>query len=324
MLNFKKYLVEQELLNEKLLLINNGKRYGQIVFLAGGAGSGKGFAGENFINIQDFKVRDVDEMKKSFISMNKLKHKYPELDGISLRNPKDVLKLHAFVDSKEFKSTGKNLIDTSMINLIKGMKNPETLPNIVFDVTLKNIKKINKTLPDLLDQGYKPENIHIVWVLTDYDIAYKANLERPRVVPYGDDGTPNIILQTHEGAGRTMWDIVGKGNIPKDVNGGIYVILNNRDQTVVFKSEDGKDYRSAKDNPDAKVRKTNVKKGDQTSIAIKTGKTDKKGNPVVIIKDFTYLTYKEPGKSPKTDKDIYKQLSMWVTNNVPKSTFKKA
>ena len=31
-------------LNEKLILFNNGKRYGQIVFMAGGAGSGKGFA----------------------------------------------------------------------------------------------------------------------------------------------------------------------------------------------------------------------------------------------------------------------------------------
>ncbi len=317
MLNFKKYLVEQELLNEKLLLINNGKRYGQIVFLAGGAGSGKGFAGSNFMNSGDFKIRDVDEMKKAYIKLNDLTHKFPELDGIDLKKPEDVGRLHAFVKKKK-------LVSNTMDNLIKGMKNPETLPNIIFDVTMKDLDAVKENVPNLLEQGYKPENIHIVWILTDYDIAYNANLDRDRVVPYGKDGSPNIILQTHEGAGRTMWDIVGKGKIPKNVNGGIYVVLNNRDQTVVFKAEDGKDYRSAKDNPDAKARKTNVKKGDQTSIAIKTGKTDKKGNPVVIIKDFTYLTYKEPGKSPKTDKDIYKQLSMWVTNNVPKSTFKKA
>ena len=83
MLNFTGF--KQELLNEKLLLINNGKRYGQIVFLAGGAGSGKGFAGTNFMNSQDFKVRDVDEMKLAFLKMNKLKGKYPELSGLNLR-----------------------------------------------------------------------------------------------------------------------------------------------------------------------------------------------------------------------------------------------
>jgi len=38
MLNFQQYL------EEKLILYGQGKRYGQIVFLAGGAGSGKGFA----------------------------------------------------------------------------------------------------------------------------------------------------------------------------------------------------------------------------------------------------------------------------------------
>ena len=31
-------------LEEKLIVYGGGKRYGQIVFLAGGAGSGKGFA----------------------------------------------------------------------------------------------------------------------------------------------------------------------------------------------------------------------------------------------------------------------------------------
>ena len=52
-----------QFLTEKLILISNGKKYGQIVFLVGGAGSGKGFALANFMEKEKFKVRDVDEWK---------------------------------------------------------------------------------------------------------------------------------------------------------------------------------------------------------------------------------------------------------------------
>ena len=46
----EKQLMEQyQQLEEKLIMFNNGARYGQIVFLAGGAGSGKGFALSNFM-----------------------------------------------------------------------------------------------------------------------------------------------------------------------------------------------------------------------------------------------------------------------------------
>ena len=54
MLSFRQYL------EEKLIMYNQGKRYGQIVFLAGGAGSGKGFAIKNFMEGEKFKIRDVD------------------------------------------------------------------------------------------------------------------------------------------------------------------------------------------------------------------------------------------------------------------------
>ena len=40
--------------------------------MAGGAGSGKGFAISNFIDSAGFKVRDVDEMKKAVGKLEKL------------------------------------------------------------------------------------------------------------------------------------------------------------------------------------------------------------------------------------------------------------
>jgi dephospho-CoA kinase len=65
-------VINEEQLDEKLITYNNRKPYGQIVFLAGGAGSGKGFAGSNFLDSAGFKVRDVDEMKKQLQVMNRL------------------------------------------------------------------------------------------------------------------------------------------------------------------------------------------------------------------------------------------------------------
>jgi hypothetical protein len=44
-LTFKQYITEEEL-QKKLIIIGQGAPYNQIVFLAGGAGSGKAFATE--------------------------------------------------------------------------------------------------------------------------------------------------------------------------------------------------------------------------------------------------------------------------------------
>ena len=81
-------LREYQELEEKLILFNNGKRYGQVVFMAGGAGSGKGFAINNFMERDKFKLRDVDEWKKALIKLAKAKNSDSELAKLDLRNPK--------------------------------------------------------------------------------------------------------------------------------------------------------------------------------------------------------------------------------------------
>jgi len=154
---FKEFNESQEYLEEKLLLINNGKKYGQIVFLAGGAGSGKGFASTNFMEKEKFKVRDVDEWKTAFMKIGALKNKYPEIKGLHLKKPADVAKLHAFIEKLGIK-------DNTMNALLSGMKNKSVLPNIMFDITGKNINSIAKMMPNLLNAGYNPADIHMVWV----------------------------------------------------------------------------------------------------------------------------------------------------------------
>jgi hypothetical protein len=266
--NFKQYLTE------KLILYNHGATYGQVVFLAGGAASGKGFSRESFMENHKFKIRDVDDWKASFLKLQKLKGKYPEIEGLDLKKPGDVFKLHEFVKKLGIKENTFHL-------LLGNARNPETLPNIMFDVTLKDVGDITEVTPELLAVGYKKENIHITWILADYHVAVKANRERSRVVP--DD----ILLKTHEGAAETMHKILN-GDVPKDVDGDIRVVLNNREHTITY--------------------------GESANAAEKH-----KGNQHLNVGGFTYMTVKRAGKPIATPKEMQEKLHSWLSENVPKT-----
>jgi hypothetical protein len=46
--------------------------------------------------------------------------------------------------------------------------------------------------------GYKPENIHVVWVINDYQVALNQNATRDRVVD------PKLAMDKHIGVSNTM------------------------------------------------------------------------------------------------------------------------
>ena len=284
LLNYTEYsdLQTYEQLDEKLIIVGKGKKYGQIMFVAGGAGSGKGFAIKNFIEGEKFKVKDPDEIKKAFLKVAKEKDKYPELKGLDLTKPDDVAKLHAFVKKKG--TIGKllgNLLKDAEISAKKG-----TLPNLLFDRTVKDMDDISDILPQLDAAGYDRKNIHLTWVLTDYRVAIKNNLDpkRGRVVP------EDILLQTHSGAAKTVYSIL-KGKTDSGINGDVNVILNNRENTIPFVDAKGK-----------------PKKGSRSKE--------------LIVKDFKYLNMKKQGKGFNKEADIQKQLYAWVKDNVPDDAMK--
>ena len=267
MLKFRQYL------EEKLIMYGQGKRYGQIVFLAGGAGSGKGFAISNFMEKEKFKIRDVDEWKKGFLKLAQTRKQFSELKGLQLRNPKDVYKLHMFVKEKGIK-------DKSLDLLLRD-SNTDRLPNIMFDITMKDASDIGSVLPKLIEAGYDSKNIHLTWVLTNYAVAIVNNRNRERVVP------EDIMLLSHEGAAKSMYDVI-KGKLPRGLNGAVRVILNNRENTIPYVDPESK-----------KPMKT--EQGD------------------IIVKDFTYLTFKKEGKSMGPESGVKKQLLGWISSNVPKT-----
>ena len=256
-------------LEEKLIVYGGGKRYGQIVFLAGGAGSGKGFASEKFMQKDLFRVRVVEEWKKAFIKLSADMKRYSELKGLNLRNPDDVFKLHMAVKKMGIKGRSLQL-------LLRDVR-PDRLPNIMFDITFKDTDEIDEAMPMLLRAGYQPRDIHITWVLTNYHIAVKQNKERDRVVP--DD----IMIGTHTGAATSMYNVI-KGNLPRGVDGQVNIVLNNKNNTIKFKSSEFT--------------------------------SDKK---IENVQDFEYFRIKQEGRPIDTSEKAIHKVMTWVKSNIPRN-----
>ena len=132
-------------------------------------------------------------------------------------------------------------------------------------------------MPELIRVGYEPNNIHLTWVLTNYQVAIRNNKMRARTVP------EDILLSTHTGAAQTVFKLVKDGT-PKEINGRVDVILNNRENLVLWADKDGQPIRNSKG---------------------------------FTVKDFTYLNLKEPGKPSKKEIEVKKQLLTWIRENTP-------
>jgi hypothetical protein len=209
--------------------------------------------------------KDKDLIQKELIDKNL------KMGELNLKTPTHVYILHILV-----RATGAK--DKTLDLLLAGAEKGQ-LPNLIFDSTFKEVEDMTNVLPKLFAAGYQPKDIHVSWVLTNYQIAITNNKKRARVVP------EDILLATHAGAAQTVYALVTKA-MPPEVQGGVYVILNNPANTIfIVDPKTNKPYK------------------------------DKNGNPV--IKDFKYLTLKEPGKPAKTELDVKKQLLTWIRDNVP-------
>lgn len=252
-------------------MINNGQRYGQIVFFAGAAASGKGHVIKNYMESEKFKIIDVDEWKREFLKLSNDKKLYPELSHLNLKNPEDVFKLHSFVKEKG--------IRYKTLDLIFRERSANRLPNIIFDITMKDDDEINYYLPQLIDMGYESSNIHVVWVLADYTIAVERNKTRPRVVP--DD----IMLKTHSGVPVTMLHLL-RGKF-SGIDGSIIVVLNDLKYETYYTDSKGNTILNTKGNK--------------------------------VIKDFKYIVMKEPGKGMTSDRISKEDLLDTIKEYIPKT-----
>lgn len=276
-----------DLLYEKLVVFGGGAKYGQIVFMSGGAGSGKGFASKTFMEAEKFKIRDVDEWKKAYLELAKLKNINPELKNLDLKKGDDVFKLHQFVKGYRngVKDPSKDIKEKTLDMLLNDVK-ADRLPNIIFDITGKEMGDFEEVIPRLIETGYEPKNIHVAWVLTDFKVAYTANLTRDRVVP------AQVFLDTHQGAAKTMQSLIDAKKMPKGADGRFVVIMNNRSNTVFFNT--GQVYKGKK--VDLKNQKDVEARG---------------------VSGFYYITVKEAGQPFKPEEKWKDELHQQIVANVP-------
>ena len=293
--SFKSYLSEQEYYNylshqyETLfeqLIAPRGVQYpkfGHIVIMAGGAGSGKGYIQSKLLGIEG-KTFDVDKLKQLAIKTSKkgFAHKLNkmvqdrfgvDLKDLDLKRSEDTAALHTMIgDVLGIPNKAQQAFFASAITA-----NPERKPNIIFDVTLKNMKKLDTITSAASNMGYDKKNIHIVWVVNELEVAMKQNKSRDRVVR--DD----ILLDTHLGASMTMRRIIDHGKDLRHYMDGMIVFAFNK----------------------LKVDSKLVQSG-------KGGEYIEKGTA-----EFEYI--KEPGKPPlpydAIKKDVLDKIKSYVPNS---------
>ena len=278
MKSFKRHL------EEKLVIVGQGKRYGQVIFLAGGSGSGKDFAINNFIHSLDYKIFDPDAIKDPYLKWNELKNKYPQLKGKNQRNPEDASYVHEFL--RDVVKLEDRMMDSFFFNL---MRKPDktTLPNIIFNRTFKSNVDFERLVPALLAAGYQKENMHLIWVLTNYKVALQANLGRDRVVPSA------ILVQTHSGTAETMKSMLTDKYPSKTINGDAFIILGGKENTFFIKRP--------KDAPKTRIP---VLGAPETSVP-------------QVVDEFQYIKVKNAGQPIKSSTAITNTIFYWIMNNAP-------
>ena len=218
-------------------------KYGQIIFLVGGAGSGKNFALENIIGHNGVNC-DVDDLKTYIAREKKFKtdDKYKEmgndfLDGMDFKNPDDVFQMHNF-SKKIFEPKGSEMESSKLDGILRAARTSTrrgNLPNVVLNITGKSPEDFQRLAVPFVEAGYTPSNIHIIWILAPYKAAVANNAKRSRTVP------ADILKGTHVGVKNAMNKIMsatrqginyqhkGKSkhfNVSNYINGMVMILFN--------------------------------------------------------------------------------------------------
>lgn len=281
-------VVSEEELTERLMTFGNEK-YGSVIFMAGGAASGKGFAIKNFMNSENYKIRDVDEWKGLALKIANTKNKFPELKGLDMGKPADVFKMHQFIQQKGIKDKTLELALAEVV--------PDRLPSIIFDITAKSLSDITNVTKQLINVGYDTRNINLVWILTNPEIAIQRNAQRGRYVP------TDILTKTHTGAAKTMSHILKTGAAQYGINGAVNVVVNNPENTTMS----GRKIQQDPESMD-RLKKAGVYTG---------SKGGKSKDGTSSVSDFIYYNFKRQGKQQQPWSSIIHKLKPHAKANVP-------
>lgn len=235
MRSFKQFCEDVMQVDEKLITFGKKAypKFGQIVILAGGAGSGKGFVLDKLLGIEG-NVLDVDALKALAIGSTKLSKRIKDETGVdlkdlSLKDPENVKKIHELLaDIYGITKANQRRVMSGALAAPADRK-----PNLIFDVTLKDLSKLETITRNAQELGYDKKNVHVVWVLNDLEVAQEQNRNRDRVVP------DEILLVTHEGVSITMARMMDMGSsLSKYLDGDMYIAFNKKGVDTKIKTSD--------------------------------------------------------------------------------------
>lgn len=202
------------------------------VIMIGGAGTNKKGIVDNLMQIEGevfSSERGIETVLRSEKAKKKLVNKGFDLDTLDMTNSRTITELYEEIESMaEFKRGISNDL-SSRIRLSKGQFKPNL---IEIDEVKDTINFFNLTF-SLKNKKYDKENIHIVWVIEDYEDIKKRNLNRidGRVISDID------LMVTHEGTGRLMLEILNQSfNLSEYMDGDIWFVLGEQEIIQIKKA----------------------------------------------------------------------------------------
>lgn len=202
-----------------------GKAYppfGQVIIVSGGSASGKGFVIDNLFGITG-KRFDVDYLKEQVAKNNELRKQLATKFNVSesvfdLKTSEDVSTVHEIIKKSGLKQSYENNIFLMAKNAAEDKK-----PNLIFDKTCKTFDDIYYVVKTVKEHGYRPENIHFVWVLADYNTAIEQNNKRNRSVDI------NLLKSLHMSVANTMRYVFNMSEqISNYLNGDMWIVFNKK------------------------------------------------------------------------------------------------
>lgn len=290
-------LQERSEMNEALIVLGKKAypKYGHIVIMAGGGGSGKGFIIKNLLGVEG-KIFDVDELKTLASKSEKIRTRVKKEFGVdleqvssNLKDPKNTAALHQII-GKEL-----NLPDKREEAFFKDVmtRDVDRKPNIIFDMTLKNTLSLNYVVDNAVALGYDKKSIHIVWVVNDVEVALEQNKSRDRTVPY------DIIVTAHNDVAQTIKGLIQSGGKLRNIVDGDIVFAFNK---VGIDSE--------------VIDSTNLQADNKLGPQRKDGKTSK----AKYVEKAKYVYIKRSGKRPLKWDQIEDNILNKIRSYIPKGT----
>lgn len=232
-----------------------------------------------------FDVDDIKQLLKKHSSVVKDEKERSRVASVDFNKSDDVNFMHQFAKKRYEKpqyKTSHSRIEGFYRSALS-LKDKTRLPNILFSITGKDIKDIEQYAKPLIEAGYQPKNVHLVWILTPSQRAIEANKTRGREVPN------EVVLKSHRGC-KTLIKTLLKNeiNFREYLDGSITVIFN-----YFLTEKQRRDVKngaySIKNDVQFKEKTTKNKDGEKTTRYVEKVKK---------------VSLKEAGQPIKTEKEI--------------------